>query len=136
VIASGPGIDEVYWKTAKPYQPDSPQWEPRVIGCSGAVWLDADGDGRRSSARDYATRVLVRTGPTMTAETVKLLENFDAATATQAAFLLDQAGANVLSDQTNSLLENATPKVRRGFLNYVRAWRENQAAKAAARGAR
>ena len=57
-IATGPGIDGLHWKTAKPYQPDSPNWTPRVIGCSGAIWLDVEGDGRRTSAHQYATRLL------------------------------------------------------------------------------
>lgn len=41
-IATGPGIAGLYWKTAKPYQPDSPEWTPRTVGASGAVWLDVD----------------------------------------------------------------------------------------------
>ena len=49
-IALGKGIDGPYWPTAKPYQPTSPDWEPRTLGVSGAVWLDGDGDGRRTSA--------------------------------------------------------------------------------------
>src|SRR5690606_2704261 len=54
VIALGPGVEQSFWKTAKPYQPMSPVWKPYVIGCSGAVWIDADGDGRATPAREYA----------------------------------------------------------------------------------
>ncbi len=41
-IALGPGVDGLYWRTAKPYQPDSPYWNPQVAGASGAVWLAVD----------------------------------------------------------------------------------------------
>ncbi len=57
-IATGPGVDGSYWRTAKPYQWLSEDWTPRVIGCSEAVWVDVDGDGRISSARDYAQRAV------------------------------------------------------------------------------
>ncbi len=53
-IAIGPGVEGLYWPTAKPYQPMSPDWEPLTIGCSGAVWLDTDEDPGFSSARQYA----------------------------------------------------------------------------------
>ena len=59
-VAIGPGIDEPYWRTAKPYQPDSPDWTPHVLGCSGAVWLDFDRDGRATPARAYAERLHAR----------------------------------------------------------------------------
>ena len=59
-VASGPGIDRSYWKTAKPYQPTSPEWTARVLGMTGAVKLDADGDGKWSSARDYAEQLVGR----------------------------------------------------------------------------
>lgn len=38
-IAMGPGIEGPYWRTAKPYQPDTPDPTTYVIGASGAVWL-------------------------------------------------------------------------------------------------
>lgn len=45
-IATGPGIDGPWWPMAKPYQPTTPDFEARAFGCSGAVWIDADGDGQ------------------------------------------------------------------------------------------
>ena len=41
-IAVGPGIEAPYWRTAKPYQPDTPDPTTYVIGASGAVWLDVE----------------------------------------------------------------------------------------------
>lgn len=53
-IASGPGVEKLYWPIAKPYQPTSPKVNRRVIGASGAVWIDADGNEKRTSAHSYA----------------------------------------------------------------------------------
>src|SRR5207244_8986598 len=49
-VALGPGVRDLSWPIAKPYQPTSPVVDSRVIGVSGAVWLDHDGDGRRTRA--------------------------------------------------------------------------------------
>src|SRR5439155_8972489 len=42
-IASGPGVTSPHWAIARPYQPTSPAWEPRVIGSTNPIWVDADG---------------------------------------------------------------------------------------------
>lgn len=55
-IAQGPGVG-LHWSTAKPYKPDFKEWTPKVLGCSGAIWLDVDGDGQTTSARGYAEMV-------------------------------------------------------------------------------
>ena len=34
-IATGPGIEKSYWKTAKPYQPTSPNFVSEIMGASG-----------------------------------------------------------------------------------------------------
>ena len=57
-IATGPGVEGFHWRTAKPYQPSYPVWEPTVIGASGAVWIDGDGNGKRNSAYDYANAIV------------------------------------------------------------------------------
>src|SRR5439155_16790108 len=56
-IATGPGATGLYWPIARPYQPTSPRVERRVIGATGAVWVDADGDGQRTCAYEYARRL-------------------------------------------------------------------------------
>jgi len=45
-IATGPGVTAPFWPTAKPYQPTSIDFTPYVLGVSGAVFVDADGNGR------------------------------------------------------------------------------------------
>ncbi len=88
-IATGPGIDAPYWKMARPYQPTSPEYSSQVFGCSGAVWVDGDGDGKRSSARDYAER-LVKTGSIDLENLEQLRSAYDAAVAIQARYLLSR----------------------------------------------
>ena len=61
-VATGPGVEALHWPVAKPYQPAAPVVRKRVIGVTGAVWLDADGDGRRTSALGYAQKVMADAG--------------------------------------------------------------------------
>jgi hypothetical protein len=56
-VASGPGVLEPFWEVRKPYQPSSPDWTPRVLGVSSAVWIDVDGDGRITSPRQYGEKL-------------------------------------------------------------------------------
>ena len=60
VIAEGNGRGMPYWPIAEPYQPTSIEWTPKLIGSTGAVWIDGDGDGKRTSAYEYATKLLER----------------------------------------------------------------------------
>ena len=128
-VALGPGIDEPYWRTAKAYQPKSTQWEPRVIGVSGATWLDGDGDGQRSAAYDYAKRACTRSGNDFT-QLVASLSTYDRAIAAQAAHLYQSTGPSLLDDDAQDVLRSAPEPVRLGFQDYVDAWRESQAARA------
>jgi hypothetical protein len=129
VIATGPGIDGLYWPTAKAYQPTSPVWTPHVLACSGAIWLDADGDGRKSSAHDYAKRLFEKHKDDLPA-LVTALADYDEATAAQTARLVDASGVSPLSREMQNALKDAAPQVQAGFRAYLEAWRENQAAQA------
>lgn len=75
-IASGPGVTAPYWPTPYPYQPTDRVREPRVIGANNPVWLDADGDGKFTSARDYARALLERTSSNPAAM-INALRDFD-----------------------------------------------------------
>ncbi len=128
-IALGPGVDGLYWKTAKPYQPLSPDWQPHTIGCSGAVWLDADNDGLRTSARDYAKRLVAAGGSDWT-KLIASLSNYDEAVAAQAAHLVRVSGASLQSELLLAALKTTAPEVQSGFRAYAEAWRENEIARA------
>tara|TARA_R110002072_G_scaffold303069_2_gene492679 strand:- start:5307 stop:7529 length:2223 start_codon:yes stop_codon:yes gene_type:complete len=133
-IATGPGINSPHWKTALPYQSTSPDFEPTSLGCSGAVWLDIDGDGRRSSARDYAEFAVGSSGGNIEAILEKLA-TYDEATSAQAAFVFHRhAGLEkqnpFLNTEIQAAVRKAASHVQHGIQNYVDAWRRNQIAAA------
>lgn len=127
-VAVGPGIRGLHWPTAKPYQPDSPVWTGgTVIGSTGAIWIDADGDRRFTSAREYAAR-LVAESPHDAAAVLKELEKYDTAVAAHAAALLDEGG-KLSDEQRKSLLDGAASAVREGFGAYFTARRDSELAR-------
>lgn len=123
-LAWGRGIEQGYWRTAKPYQPTSPDWQPRTWGCSGAVWVDADGDGQRRSARDYAAACYRRAEGEL-GRLITELRGYDRAVAAHAAYLLDVGGQSPAAAQRRSALEGADPETRAGFRQYFQAWRRS-----------
>jgi hypothetical protein len=130
-IARGPGIDGPHWRTAKPYQPDSSDWQPQVIGVSGAVWIDADGDGQRTPARRYAERAVGRAGRDPV-KLVRELQPYDAAVAAHAAELLfkRRGDPSPLEADVQRALDGAPPAIVAGFERYFWAWRSSLFARA------
>jgi hypothetical protein len=127
-IASGPGVRDLYWPIAKPYQPTSPHVDRRVIGSTGAVWLDADGDGKRTSAFEYAQRVIQAAGADLP-KLVRQLGDYDEAVAAQTAGLLQARGISVQDPVLREAARKAGAQVERGFQAYLDAWRESQLAR-------
>jgi hypothetical protein len=128
LIVTGPGVKALYWPTPKPYQPKSPDWTSYALGGTGAVYVDADGDGKISSANDYASRAAAAAGDDLGAFLTKLAD-YDEATAVQGASILNTHGVTPIDERVSQALENAPPAVRRGFQAYAEAWRESQAAR-------
>ncbi len=127
-IATGPGVTGPWWRTAKPYQPTSTDPGTMVIGCSGAVWIDGDGDGRRSCARDLAQRLVNELK-----DFEKLcdrLSDYDEATVAQAAHLLRVSGTSLQDEKLRSAIRKAATTVQSGFRLYEESWRENEIARA------
>jgi hypothetical protein len=131
-VATGPGVSELYWPIAKPYQPTSPVVRRRVIGVTGAVWLDGDGDGKRSSAHDIARRLFDVHWP-RTAELVAGLTECDEAVAAQIASFLQKRGVSPADPAVREAARKAGSHVERAFLAFAEAWRESQVAQSQAR---
>ena len=129
-VATGKGIDGPFWTTAKPYQPTSPEWESKTLGVSGAVWLDADGDGRWSSAREYAERAVANSSGELD-KLVKALEPYDAAVAAQAAHGFVVSGGALDLQQIDRIASTAKPATTEGFHTWWKAWRDQQLTQAA-----
>lgn len=127
-VATGPGVEGLYWPVARPYQPTSPSVRRRVIGLTGAVWLDADGDGRRTCARDYARKVTTEAGQDWRMA-VRALGGYDEAVAAQAAGLLRASGVAPSGEDVRAAAKLAGEQVLRGFDAYAEAWRESQTAR-------
>jgi hypothetical protein len=131
-VAGGPGVRDVYWPIAKPYQPTSPDVERRVAGATGAVWVDHDGDGRRTSAYDYARRLFP--GPAAdVSRRLRELADYDEAVAAQAAGVLHGLGVSLEDPAIREAARRAGAHVAAGFEAYRAAWRESQIARSQAR---
>jgi len=119
-IATGPGVTLPCWAIPRPYQPTSRVWEPRVIGATNPVWIDADGDGRFTSPRGYAAGLVSRAGPDP-AKLIPLLDSFDQAVATQVASLCHAAGRDGRNAEWKRLLKSAPGHIRDGFEAFLKS---------------
>lgn len=117
-VASGPGVRELYWPLSRPYQPNSPVWNPRVIGVTNPVWIDADGDGGVTAPRALASKVIAQHEGNVAAAVTEL-GHYDEAVAAQAASLLQSHGTDVRAEAVTRLLQSAAESVRRGFAAFA-----------------
>jgi hypothetical protein len=117
-IAEGPGDHMVFWPIAKPYQPTSPDWTPRVIGATGAVWVDADGNGKRESAYDYAKEIVSQASGNI-ARMITSLQRYDESVAIQVAAILHLTNIDLTSGKIQRALKNGSEKTRRGFEKVI-----------------
>ncbi|HEY3372952.1 MAG TPA: CehA/McbA family metallohydrolase [Prolixibacteraceae bacterium] len=117
-IAEGPGGHTPFWRAPKPYQNTSPIWNPHVIGSTGAVWIDGDRDGQRSSARMYADKLLTVTHKKIESLVVQLA-SYDAAVAIQVAAMLQEQGADLSAAKISIALDEAAPSTKAGFQRFI-----------------
>jgi hypothetical protein len=127
-IATGPRISALYWPIAKPYQPTSPVAERQVIGSTGAVWLDFDGDGERTSALAYAERLMTKYG-NRSSDISAALAPYDESVAVQTAALLKASGADLDDAEFRAAIKQAGPHVERGFRAFLEGWRAREVAR-------
>jgi hypothetical protein len=131
-IARGPGVRHLSWPIARPYQPKSPEWTPHVLSATGAVWLDRDGNGRRTPARVYAERIVETSGGDLP-RALEALEPHDEAVAAQVAHLLHDRDVSLTDAAAAAALARAAPASQRGFRAYAEAWRETEIARSEGR---
>ena len=126
-VARGPGVRDLYWPIAKPYQPTSPDWRSRVMGSTGVVWLDVDGDGRATSAADYGKRIAATARHDME-RALKGLQTYGQAVALHVAEQLHLSGIDVLHPDFLRSARRGPANASAGFAAYVAAWRAHQRA--------
>jgi hypothetical protein len=124
-LAQGVVGEMPFWPIAKPYQPTSINWTPRVYAGTGAVWVDANGNKRQESAADYAGRLVKQYKGNLTGLFSKL-NQYDEAVAEQVATLLWREGQDLGSPVMQEHVLKSEQQVRRGFTRVavgVKGWR-------------
>ena len=128
VAVFGPGVKSLHWPIAKPYQPDSIDWNCLNFGITGAIWYDGNGDGKRNCARDIAETLWKKSNQKADAATPQLKE-YDRAVALQLAELIHLSGESPQSGKTLSLLDKAPDFVEQAFIDYWSEWRLSEIAR-------
>ncbi len=118
-IATGPGVTAPFWEIPRPYQPSSKVFKPRVLGATNPIWLDADGDGKFSAAREYAVALVKKNGVDV-AELVRSLADSDEAVAVQVADVCQSSGRDVRGEDFQRALKSAPEPVQRGFAAFTK----------------
>jgi hypothetical protein len=124
-VAEGPAGRMPFWPIGKPYQPLSPDWQPRVMGATGAVWVDGDQDQRVSSAQAYAKKLMDKWGRNLP-KLIRKLSAYDQAVAVQVASLLQLQGVDVAGPEITKSLGKASPATQAGFEQFTLAWRNSK----------
>jgi hypothetical protein len=113
-IADGPGPSAPFWQIPNPYQRTSPEWDPKIIGATGAVWIDGDKDGKKTTAFDYANKVIAGSHNDLS-KIMASLARYDEAVNVEAAAILYKKGLPITSQKFKQLLIPAAPVVQKGF---------------------
>ncbi len=113
-MADGPSDALPYWPVAKPFQPVSTEWNPRLFAVSGAVWIDGDKNGARNTAREYAETVIRQSGSDMK-KLMDGLASYNESVSIQAAALLYKSGKDLSGATITQALGNASPVTQSGF---------------------
>ncbi|HVW00493.1 MAG TPA: CehA/McbA family metallohydrolase [Planctomycetaceae bacterium] len=123
-VAWGAPQTGLFWPLGKPYQPTSTHVDLHVVGITGAVWIDADGDGQITSARGYAEREMKHSKGELQ-RLCAALERYDLPTAAQAAALLQKLGVDLEAEEAANIWRKAAPVVANGFREYLDEWRQS-----------
>ena len=113
-MSEGPGSGMPYWPIAKPYQPASTDWTPKLIGSTGAVWIDGDKNKKRNAAYDYAKAIMNSSGNNIS-KMIKDLNEYDEAVAAQLAALLWKEKMDLNSQVIKETLDASKPEIKAGF---------------------
>lgn len=119
LVTRGPGVRAPFWPIPKPYQHTSIRYEPEVVAVTGAVRVDADGDGSYFAPRDYAERVVRRTNGSPE-RLIELLTSHDRAVAAQAAELFRLRHPEAWAPtRLEERVADASSEVRKGVEAYL-----------------
>ena len=117
-IAEGPAVKFPFWQIAKPFQHTSPDWNPKIIGSTGVIRIDADGDGKFTSAYYYAKQLWESSNGNFNS-LFKSLNSYDEAVIIQTAAVLTEAGFDVTNREISLAIAKAGPRVKKGFQIFI-----------------
>jgi hypothetical protein len=128
-IAEGPEPVNAFWRVPKPYDPTSPKWTPRVIGASGAIWIDGDKDGNRTSAYSYARKLVAEANGSFS-DLVKSMAGYDESVAAQVAGILQEQGRRLNSRELTKALKHGNRATQAGFEKFRKQYRQTAISRA------
>lgn len=118
-VASGPGEKkQPYWQIPRPYQPSFPQWTPKVLGISGAVYIATTPDKQWQSANQYALTLIGNANGDLK-KLYNEMKNFDEAVGIQVARYLYINGRSVDQLMQSREFLSSSPSVRAGFRKFT-----------------
>ena len=121
-MATGPGNIGPSWPIPRPYQGNGERFIPRVAGATNPIWIDSDGDGKFSAAREIGERLWNQSGKRVS-QVLERLVDYDSRVMIQVADLALQSGTpfwDVLSP--NAIRELGAESL--GLIEALRAWDE------------
>jgi hypothetical protein len=130
-VVSGPGVRKLHWPIARPYQPTSPDYTPRCMAITGAIWIDADGDGVRTAAKAYAEQLYIQAN-NKPADLISKLQDYDRAVALQVAAKLMGIDEEAFIADVLPIARKAPPTVATAFQDYADLWRQSKRAQVGA----
>ncbi len=125
-VAEGRGTQRPFWPIARPYQHTLPIFNPMIMGLTGAVRIDADGDRRFTSAYHYAMALWDSCGKDVKTF-IRSLAPYDRSVAIQAGAVMDEQGIRLTGPDMAKTLSLASVKVREGVLEYIKYWKMTDA---------
>jgi len=125
-VADGPGTQWPFWPIARPYQHTSPLFVPMIMGLTGAVRIDADGDHQFTSAYHYAMALWDSCGKDVKTF-IRSLARYDRSVAIQAGAVMEEQGITLTGPEMAKALSLASVKVREGVLEFIKYWKMTDA---------
>ena len=125
-VAQGRGRQLPYWSIARPFEHKSTIFNPTFLGITGAIRIDADGDGRFESPYDYA-KLLWDSSHHQIGRLIRSLVKYDESVSIQSASILAENGIDLDGNAITNVLAHAPLKVRKGFMRYKINWKISKA---------
>ena len=132
-IARGPGVERLFWRIPKPYQPASPIWKSYVIGLTSPIRINADNDGQFTCALEYANTLLAQVGNDpgkKLKELIDSLNGYDQVVAAHVAnALYKQSKIEPGDKRVMDLIAPGNTDIRIGFKRYAAALKASRDAR-------